>query len=131
MGAGEATRPKRQDDIIAEETPEEAPAPIDDAYAKRLEGSAIALANKLANAKRQRINRVTGYGRKKRQARAPGFRNFANSPSLAVGAVTPSRSGGSPGYGRKRRQISAVDDLVLLQEISEIKAANSKSSEII
>merc|ERR1711997_224390 len=46
----------------------EAPAPIDDAYAQRLEGSAIALANKLANAKRQKIERVPGYGRKKRQA---------------------------------------------------------------
>merc|ERR1712165_1112 len=45
----------------------EAPAPIDDAYAQRLEGSAIALANKLANAKRQKIERVSGYGRKKRE----------------------------------------------------------------
>jgi len=41
-------------------------APIDAAYAQRLSGSAIAIANQLAGAKRQQINRVPGYGRKKR-----------------------------------------------------------------
>merc|ERR1711993_135532 len=50
--------------------PTEAPAPIvNAAYAARLEGSAIALANKLANAKRQKIERVPGYGRRKRQVK--------------------------------------------------------------
>ena len=72
-------RPKRQEPVMAdhlevpetaeatEEAIEDAPAPIDDAYAARLEGSLIAYANKLANAKRQKIERVPGYGRKKRQ----------------------------------------------------------------
>merc|ERR1712004_478524 len=50
--------------------PTEAPVPIvNAAYAARLEGSAIALANKLANAKRQKIERVPGYGRRKRQVK--------------------------------------------------------------
>merc|ERR1711997_1209505 len=77
-----SSRPKRQDDAMADDlvvppvvlpvtvapTTTEAPAPIDDSYAQRLEGSAIALANKLANAKRQKIARGGGgYGRKKRQ----------------------------------------------------------------
>jgi len=58
---------------LAEKQPEpilqtEEPAPIvNEAYAQRLSGSAIAIANQLAGAKRQQINRVTGYGRKKRQ----------------------------------------------------------------
>merc|ERR1711997_433454 len=78
-----SSRPKRQDDAMADDlvvppvvlpvtvapTTTEAPAPIDDAYAHRLEGSAIALANKLANAKRQKIVRSPGYGRKKRQVK--------------------------------------------------------------
>merc|ERR1712038_1401909 len=83
FGESEETtsRPKRQDDAMADDlvvppvvlpvtvapTTTEAPAPIDDAYAQRLAGSAIALANKLANAKRQKIVRAGGYGRKKRQ----------------------------------------------------------------
>merc|ERR1712038_1926273 len=63
-----SSRPKRQDDAMADDLvvppvvlpvtvapTTEAPAPIDDAYAQRLKGSAIALANKLANAKRQKI----------------------------------------------------------------------------
>merc|ERR1711997_930979 len=77
-----SSRPKRQDDAMADDlvvppvvlpvtvapTTTEAPAPIDDSYAQRLEGSAIALANKLANAKPQTIARGGGgYGRKKRQ----------------------------------------------------------------
>merc|ERR1711997_913593 len=76
-----SSRPKRQDDAMADDlvvppvvlpvtvapTTTEAPAPIDDSYAQRLEGSATALANKLANAKRQKIVRAGGYGRKKRQ----------------------------------------------------------------
>ena len=70
----------------------EAPAPIDDAYAQRLEGSAIALANKLANAKRQEIVR-------------------------------------SPGYGRKKRQISEEEETIL-QEISEIESLLSESTVI-
>ena len=50
----------------------EAPAPIvNAAYAARLEASqaAIALANKLAGARRQTIERVPGYGRRKRQVK--------------------------------------------------------------
>merc|ERR1711899_514151 len=84
FGESEETtsRPKRQDDAMADDlvvppvvlpvtvapTTTEAPAPIDDAYAQRLKGSAIALALKLANAKPQEIVRAGGYGRKKRQA---------------------------------------------------------------
>merc|ERR1712223_743074 len=77
-----SSRPKRQDDAMADDlvvppvvlpvavapTTTEAPAPIDDAYAQRLKGSAIALALKLANAKPQKVVRSGGYGgRKKRQ----------------------------------------------------------------
>merc|ERR1711899_315570 len=84
FGESEETtsRPKRQDDAMADDlvvppvvlpvtvapTTTEAPAPIDDAYAQRLEGSSIALALKLADAKPQKIVRSGGYGgRKKRQ----------------------------------------------------------------
>merc|ERR1712223_388302 len=87
--------PKRQDDAMADDlvvppvvlpvtvapTTTEAPAPIDDAYAQRLKGSAIALANKLANAKRQKIVRTGGYGRKKRQAFLARTRPISANPA--------------------------------------------------
>jgi len=79
----------------------EAPAPIDDAYAQRLEGSAIALANKLANAKRQEIVRSGGYGRKKRQAFLARARPISTNPNTLTSAT---RTRSSSVYGRKRRQ---------------------------
>merc|ERR1712018_1044226 len=97
----------------------EAPAPIDDAYAQRLEGSAIALANKLANAKRQKIERVPGYGRKKRQAPVQPV-------TVAPTVPTTVRS---PGYGRKKRQISEEEETIL-QEISEIESLLPESTVI-
>merc|ERR1711881_442884 len=144
---GDGTRPKRHqgDALLAEPTiiaeapqeaaavaPQEAAAPIDDAYAKRLAaaGRAIALANRFANAKRQPINRGPGsYGRKKRQAlQRLGTTLTKPRSSSAFGSV----------YGRKKRQVSgddndiaAAEEEAILQEISEIKEAISKSSEII
>ena len=45
------------------------PAPIvNEAYAKRLEGSAIYLALKLSGGSRKTVDHAGGYGRKKRQA---------------------------------------------------------------
>merc|ERR1711997_1250628 len=96
-----SSRPKRQDDAMADDlvvppvvlpvtvapTTTEAPAPIDDAYAHRLEGSAIALANKLANAKRQKIVRSEGYGRKKRQAFLASTRPISTNPATLTSAI--------------------------------------------
>merc|ERR1711981_490272 len=110
-----SSRPKRQDDAMADDlvvppvvlpvtvapTTTEAPAPIDDAYAQRLEGSAIALANKLANAKRQEIVRSGGYGRKKRQAFLARARPISTNPATLTSAT---RTRSSSGYGRKKRQ---------------------------
>merc|ERR1712223_400374 len=103
FGESEETtsRPKRQDDAMAVDlvvppvvlpvtvapTTTEAPAPIDDAYAQRLKGSAIALANKLANAKRQKIVRSEGYGRKKRQAFLARARPISTSPATLTSAI--------------------------------------------
>merc|ERR1712223_338445 len=103
FGESEETtsRPKRQDDAMADDlvvppvvlpvtvapTTTEAPAPIDDAYAHRLEGSAIALANKLANAKRQKIVRAGGYGRKKRQAFLASARPISTNPATLTSAI--------------------------------------------
>merc|ERR1711997_1444054 len=117
FGESEETtsRPKRQDDAMADDlvvppvvlpvtvapTTTEAPAPIDDAYAQRLEGSAIALANKLANAKRQEIVRSGGYGRKKRQAFLARARPISTNPATLTSAT---RTRSSSGYGRKKRQ---------------------------
>merc|ERR1711971_1014626 len=71
-------RPKRQAETeIAAEAVEEVkpkteiaePAPIvNEAYAKRLEGSAIYLALKLSGGSRKTVDHAGGYGRKKRQA---------------------------------------------------------------
>ena len=45
------------------------PAPIvNEAYAKRLEGSAIYLALKLSGGSRKTVDHAGGYGRKKRQS---------------------------------------------------------------
>merc|ERR1711981_518880 len=110
-----SSRPKRQDDAMVDDlvvppvvlpvtvapTTTEAPAPIDDAYAQRLEGSAIALANKLANAKRQEIVRSGGYGRKKRQAFLARARPISTNPATLTSAT---RTRSSSGYGRKKRQ---------------------------
>jgi len=96
-----SSRPKRQDDAMADDlvvppvvlpvtvapTTTEAPAPIDDAYAQRLKGSAIALANKLANAKRQKIVRSEGYGRKKRQAFLASARPISTNPVTLTSAI--------------------------------------------
>merc|ERR1711997_1254629 len=111
----EETRPKRQDamaddlvvppvvlPVTVAPTTTEAPAPIDDAYAQRLEGSAIALANKLANAKRQEIVRSGGYGRKKRQAFLARARPISTNPATLTSAT---RTRSSSGYGRKKRQV--------------------------
>merc|ERR1711997_1382377 len=103
FGESEETtsRPKRQDDAMADDlvvppvvlpvtvapTTTEAPAPIDDSYAQRLEGSAIALANKLANAKRQKIVRSEGYGRKKRQAFLASTRPISTNPATLTSAI--------------------------------------------
>jgi len=112
FGESEETtsRPKRQDDAMADDlvvppvvlpvtvapTTTEAPAPIDDAYAQRLKGSAIALALKLANAKPQKVVRSGGYGgRKKRQAFLTRARPVTKAPQKIVR---------TPGYGRKKRQ---------------------------
>jgi len=71
-------RPKRQAETeIAAEAVEDVepkteiaePAPIvNEAYAKRLEGSAIYLALKLSGGSRKTVDHAGGYGRKKRQA---------------------------------------------------------------
>merc|ERR1712153_252517 len=71
-------RPKRQAETeIAAEAVEEVepnteiaePAPIvNEAYAKRLEGSAIYLALKLSGGSRKTVDHAGGYGRKKRQS---------------------------------------------------------------
>jgi len=103
FGESEETtsRPKRQDDAMADDlvvppvvlpvtvapTTTEAPAPIDDAYAQRLKGSAIALANKLANARRQKIVRSEGYGRKKRQAFLASTRPISTNPATLTSAI--------------------------------------------
>merc|ERR1711997_425738 len=141
-----SSRPKRQDDAMADDlvvppvvlpvtvapTTTEAPAPIDDAYAQRLEGSAIALANKLANAKRQEIVRSGGYGRKKRQAtRIPRLQGSAIALANKLANAKPqtiARGGG--GYGRKKRQISDEEDEAILQEISEIESLLPESTVI-
>merc|ERR1712223_1498165 len=110
-----SSRPKRQDDAMADDlvvppvvlpvtvapTTTEAPAPIDDAYAQRLKGSAIALALKLSNAKRQKIVRSEGYGRKKRQAFLARARPISTNPATLTSAT---RTRSSSGYGRKKRQ---------------------------
>merc|ERR1711997_325437 len=141
----EETRPKRQDamaddlvvppvvlPVTVAPTTTEAPAPIDDAYAQRLEGSAIALANKLANAKRQKIVRAGGYGRKKRQAtRIPRLQGSAIALANKLANAKPqtiARGGG--GYGRKKRQISDEEDEAILQEISEIESLLPESTVI-
>merc|ERR1712038_864085 len=127
----------------------EAPAPIDDAYAQRLKGSAIALANKLANAKRQKIVRSEGYGRKKRQApvqpvtvapttEAPAPIDDAYAQRLEGSAIALANKLAnakrqeivrSPGYGRKKRQISEEEETIL-QEISEIESLLPESTVI-
>merc|ERR1711997_800571 len=141
-----SSRPKRQDDAMADDlvvppvvlpvtvapTTTEAPAPIDDSYAQRLEGSAIALANKLANAKRQKIVHAGGYGRKKRQAtRIPRLQGSAIALANKLANAKPQtivRGGG--GYGRKKRQISDEEEEAILQEISEIESLLPESTVI-
>jgi len=76
----ELVAPKEAEDAeeVAEdaeeaEDAEGALAPIAPSYGDRLSGAAslIALANKLSGAKRTKIERVPGYGRKKRQVNVP------------------------------------------------------------
>merc|ERR1712018_189155 len=124
------TRPKRQD-VMADDlevppvTTTEAIAPIDDAYEQRLKQltAAAAFANKLANAKPQKIDRGPGgYGRKKRQVRTR-VRTLAN-PALSLPSQRVPSSRGSSSYGRKRRQISEeiaeiAEEEAILQEIIE------------
>ena len=65
------TEDKQTEEESAEATVD-APAPIDPEYAKRLEGSAIYKALKIAGAARQEVSRGPGgYGRKRRQTLTP------------------------------------------------------------
>jgi len=79
------------EDAEEAEDAEGALAPIAPSYGDRLSGAAslIALANKLSGAKRTKIERVPGYGRKKRQVNVPDaiilhqvLQDHANSDSL-------------------------------------------------
>jgi len=113
---------KRQADDLEVPPVTTTEAAIDDAYAQRLKQltAAAALANKLANAKPQKIDRGPGgYGRKKRQVRTR-VRTLVN-PTLSLPSqrVPSSPRRGSSGYGRKRRQISDAEEEAILQEIIE------------
>ena len=142
-GYGRKRRQAPSGDEKKQTLPQDEPAPIvNEEYAERLSGSAIYLANQLAGAQRQQINRVTGYGRKRRQAPS-GDENEQILPEVEAAPIVneeyAERLSGSAiylanqlagaqrqqinrvtGYGRRKRQTTA-DDEAIMSQIFEIQ----------